>query len=301
MPAVTASGLRRMYGDDLALDDVGLTVDDGEIVVLIGPNGAGKTTLIRCLTGTTTPDGGAAEILGASPTAVDRERIALLPQDFDPPDRLSPLELVRYYAGLYVAPRDPEEALAAVGMDTARSTWYEDLSGGQQRRVCVATTLVNDPDVLFLDEPTTGIDPAGRRAVWDLIEKIRDEGTTIVLTTHNMQEAARLADRVVMLAAGRVVAAGVPAELVSRHGGSSQLVVETDSDVVPDTIEGWPVESTSSGFVVDGVTPSDIATIVRWLDGSAVEFEALHWHEPDLEDVYLTLAETDAGDMTGMS
>lgn len=301
MPTVTASGLRRSYDDVLALDGIDLSVDDGEIVVLIGPNGAGKTTLIRCLTGTTTPDDGDVAILGASPASVDRERIALLPQDFAPPDRLSPLELVRYYAGLYDAPRDPEEVLEAVGLDADRRTWYEDLSGGQQRRVCVATTLVNDPDLLFLDEPTTGIDPAGRRDVWDLIESIREGGTTIVLTTHDMQEATRLADRVVLLAAGRVVASGVPAELISRHGGSSQLLVETETEEVPDAIEGWTVESTSSGLILDGVTPSDIAAIVRWLDERGIEFGALHWREPDLEDVYLTLTETEAGDLTGLS
>jgi ABC-2 type transport system ATP-binding protein len=297
MPAVTASGLRRTYGDVVALDGVDLTVDDGEIVVLIGPNGAGKTTLIRCLTGTTTPDAGDVEILGTSPTSVDRERIALLPQDFAPPDRLSPLELVHYYAGLFDTPRDPEEVLEAVGLDVARSTWYEDLSGGQQRRVCVATTLVNDPDVLFLDEPTTGIDPTGRRDIWDLIGSIRETGTTIILTTHDMQEASQLADRVVMLADGSVIAAGVPSDLVSRHGGSSQLVVETRTNIVPEVIDGWPVEATSTGFLVDGVTPADIATLVRRFDDRGIEFDALHWREPDLEGVYLTLTEQESGDV----
>ncbi|MFC7240481.1 ABC transporter ATP-binding protein [Saliphagus sp. GCM10025317] len=226
---VDADDLEKSYGETVALSGVSLTVDPGEVVGLIGPNGAGKTTLVRALTGTTVPDSGSVTILGAEPSTVDRNRLSVLPQDFSPPDRLTARELLAYYAGLYDDARDPEAVLEDVGLETAGDTWYENLSGGQQRRVCVGAALVNDPDLLFLDEPTTGIDPAGRRTVWRLLEGLAAGGTTIVLTTHDMAEAERLADRVGLLANGSLLAEGAPLELVAEHGGSSRLKIELES------------------------------------------------------------------------
>src|SRR6056297_2069271 len=155
---LVAEELRKSYGDTTAVDGVSLTVDEGEVFGLIGPNGAGKTTLVRCLTGTTAYEG-TASVLGDPPKEVERSRIGLLPQSFSPPERLTARELLDYYAGLYGESRDPETVLEEVGLADDADTWYEKLSGGQQRRACVGITLVNDPDVLFLDEPTTGIDP----------------------------------------------------------------------------------------------------------------------------------------------
>ncbi|WP_227355109.1 ABC transporter ATP-binding protein [Haladaptatus salinisoli] len=286
--ALVAENVRRRYGDTVALDGVSLSVGAGEVFALIGPNGAGKTTLVRSLTGTTTPDEGRVSVLGVPPAEVDESRVGLLPQSFDPPARLSARELVRYYAGLYDDPRDPDEALAEVGLADAGETWYENLSGGQQRRACVAATLVNDPDVLFLDEPTTGIDPAGRRALWSLVEGLAAGGTTVFLTTHYMAEAERLADRVGLLADGNLVAVGTPESLVAEHGGESRLVVETAaSRVAVET--GFTVEETETGLVFDGVTPADIGAVVSELNDRGIEYEALTWTEPDLEDAYLRL------------
>src|SRR6056297_853038 len=179
--ALVAEDVRRRYGDTVALDGVSLSVGEGEVFALIGPNGAGKTTLVRALTGTTEPDSGAVSVFGTDPTEADRQRLGLLPQSFDPPERLTARELIEYYAGLYDEARDPEAVLSEVGLDSGDSTWYENLSGGQKRRTCVGTALVNDPDVLFLDEPTTGIDPGGRRALWSLIEELAERGTTVFL------------------------------------------------------------------------------------------------------------------------
>lgn len=293
MSVVTADGLYRRYGNVVALDGVDLAVEAGEVVGLIGPNGAGKTTLIRCLTGTTNPDAGTATLLGTDPSRADKEDIGLLPQSFDPPARLTAHELVQYHAGLYEDASDPTAVLKDVGIDADRDTWYQDLSGGQRRRVCVATALVNDPAVLFLDEPTTGIDPAGRRAVWDLIETLADGGTTVVLTTHDMGEAAHLADRVVLLAEGTVVARGPPDELVSEYGLSSRLRVRTDADAPPD-LDGFTVRTDAEGLLVESVGPGDIGEVVRALDAAEISFEALHWEEPGLEDVYLAAAGEDA-------
>ncbi|ELZ00886.1 ABC transporter ATP-binding protein [Natrialba asiatica] len=303
---VAATELAKTYGETVALDSASLTVDRGEVFALIGPNGAGKTTLVRALTGTTDPDSGSARVLDEPPAAVDRDRLGVLPQAFSPPDRLTARELLTYYAGLYEETRDPEAVLADVGLADAGDTWYEDLSGGQQRRVCVGATLVNDPDVLFLDEPTTGIDPAGRRTVWRLIEALADAGTTVVLTTHDMAEAERLADRVGLLSNGELVARGTPAELIDEHGGTSRLEIETDapSDAFADL--PFAVEQPTrgrqrdhQGVVVRDISPAEIGTVVDALETNDIEYSGLAWAEPDLEDVYLTLADAAERERTG--
>jgi len=292
--ALVAEDVRKHYGDTTALDGVSLSVDAGEVFALIGPNGAGKTTLVRALTGTTTPDEGRVRVHGDDPAAVDRSRIGLLPQSFDPPSRLTARELLDYYAGLYDETRAVDDVLDEVGLADADDTWYENLSGGQQRRVCVGATLVNDPDVLFLDEPTTGIDPAGRRALWALVEDLAAGGTTVFLTTHYMAEAEHLADRVGLLADGDLVAVGGPRALVAEHGGRSRLVVETDApaDAVAD---GFAVEATDAGLVFDDIDPTDIGDVVAALEDRDVAYESLTWTEPDLEDVYLRLTDGEIG------
>jgi len=300
MVAVAARDVVRRYGDTVALDGVSLEIDAGEIYCLIGPNGAGKTTLVRCLTGTTTLDAGEVEVLGGPPATVARHRVGLLPQSFAPASRLTPRELVGYYAGLYEESRDIDTVLAEVGLDAARTTWYEDLSGGEQRRVCVAAALVNDPEVLVLDEPTTGIDPAGRRAVWRLLESLRDAGTTVLVTTHDMGEATRLADTVGLLADGDLVASGSPSTLIESYGGGNRVVVETDA-AVDGAIAGFTPTETDTGLVFEGVAPTDIGAVVRGLDEAGIAFGGLRWREPDLEDVYLAVTEADRGTLEGGS
>ena len=295
-PVVVAEDVEKAYGDVAALDGVSLSVGGGEVFALVGPNGAGKTTLVRCLTGTAEPDAGSVELLGESPRDARKQRVGLLPQAFSPPERLTARELVSYYAGLYDDAREPEAVLDEVGLDPAEGTWYGDLSGGQQRRACVAAALVNDPDVLFLDEPTTGVDPAGRRALWSLFESLTDAGTTILLTTHDMAEAARLADRVALLAAGEVAATGTPGELVAEYAGDARLVVDTDEH--PD-LPGYDGERTDEGLVFRGVAPENIGEIATALDDAGVDFGALSWREPTLEDAYMALAgEAERGEVT---
>ncbi|PSP76487.1 ABC transporter ATP-binding protein [Halobacteriales archaeon QS_1_68_20] len=303
MDAIVAREVVKRYGSTVALDGVSLSVGAGEVFGLIGPNGAGKTTLVRALTGTTDPDEGEVALLEESPRSVGRDRIGLLPQAFLPADRLTARELVAYYAGLYDDARDPDAVLADVGLTDAADTRYEDLSGGQQRRACVGTALVNDPEVLFLDEPTTGIDPAGRRALWGLLEDLAACGTTILLTTHYMEEAERLADRVGLLAGGELLAVGTPAELIDEYGGESRVEIETAgqstgadaadapqlaADAAP--LDEYTVEVRGQGLVVRGVGPREIGDVVDALATASVEYESLTWAEPDLEDVYLNLS-----------
>ena len=285
---LVADDVRRTYGDTVALDGVSLSVGEGEVFGLIGPNGAGKTTLVRALTGTTDAEG-TVRVLGERPTEVDTQRVGLLPQSFTPPERLTARELVDYYAGLYDEARDPESVLTDVGLGDAGDTWYENLSGGQQRRVCVATALVNDPDVLFLDEPTTGIDPAGRRALWGLIEDLADGGTTVFLTSHSMDEVEQLADRVGLLNEGKLAAVGSPTDLVADHGGETRLVVRTDAgtDAVADA--GFVVEADAETLTFHDVDPKDIGRAVEALERAGVDYDSLTWKQPGLEEVYLRL------------
>ena len=288
MSVLVADDVSRSYGDTVALDGVSLSVDEGDVFALVGPNGAGKTTLVRALTGTT-EFAGSVELWGQQPTAVDRERIGLLPQSFTPPDRLTPRELLEYYAGLYDTARDVDGVLADVGLDSDDDTYYDNLSGGQQRRTCVATALVNDPDLLVLDEPTTGIDPAGRRNLWTLLEELAAAGTTIFLTTHYMEEAHHLADRVGLLADGELVALDDPDSLVVDYGGESLLLVTGEFPADVDTLLAYETTHHDGQLSVRNVPPEDIGAVVETLDGAEIAYDSVTWKEPTLEDVYLEL------------
>jgi ABC-2 type transport system ATP-binding protein len=291
---VNAENVSRRYGETVALSDVSFSVSAGEIFAIIGPNGAGKTTLIRALTGTTDADG-EVSVFGRPPTEVARGRIGLLPQEFTPADRLTARELVTYYAGLYDDARDPDAVLEDVGLTDSEGTFYEDLSGGQKRRVCVGTALVNEPELLILDEPTTGIDPTGRRELWDLIEGLADGGTTILLTTHYMAEAETLADRVALLSGGELVALDSPDELIARHGGDSRLVIEADDEArVGETLAAAGYERLpDERHVAVPAGPKEIPTIVEALEHNDVGYEGLVWRQPSLEEVYVALTGTD--------
>jgi len=288
---IEAENLRRSYGETVALDGVSLSVSAGDVLGLIGPNGAGKTTLVRALTGTTDAEG-TVRLFGADPTAVERSRIGLLPQSFDPADRLTARELLSYYAGLYDDARPVQDVLADVGLADDSETHYEDLSGGQQRRVCVGTALINDPDLLVLDEPTTGIDPAGRRAIWELLEGLADGGTTVLLTTHSMAEASRLADRVGLLADGALVALDSPEALVAAHGGETRLDVEIAGEPPGSLDLDAPWTAEDGRLVVRDIAPTDIGSVVERLAAAGLEPASLSWREPTLEDVYLDLTGT---------
>lgn len=290
---LNAENVRREYGGTVALDGVSLSVSEGTVFALIGPNGAGKTTLIRSLTGTTDAEG-EIELFGAPPQNTDTQQIGLLPQSFSPPERLTARELIDYYGGLYDHARPVEDVLNDVGMTSAADTWYENLSGGQQRRVCVGIALVNDPALLVLDEPTTGIDPAGRRDLWQLLETLTEGGTTIFLTTHYMDEAEYLADSVGLLADGSLIAEGAPEELIAEYGGKSRLEVELAESVEPTdaahTVESLgAVETTGRTISIHGITPRSIEDVLDALDLADIEYDALSWRQPDLESVYLTL------------
>lgn len=295
MEQVEADGLRKTYGETVALDGVSLSVEEGEVFALVGPNGAGKTTLVRCLTGTARPTDGEARLLGSPPDETDEARVAVLPQEFSPPERLTPDELVGYYGSLYPdeETRDPDALVDEMGLSKARETRYGDLSGGQKSRLKVAVSLVNDPDVLFLDEPTTGIDPEGREDVWGVVERLAAEGTTVFLTTHYMREVERLADRVALISEGAIVEVDETDAVVRKHAGEPRLVVRTvgPAEEAAETVssDGAGARVDGDELVFDGVEVDGIGDALDALDAAAVEYDEVRWREPGLEEAYLRL------------
>jgi ABC-2 type transport system ATP-binding protein len=217
-PVLTVTGLRKTFGATVAVDDVSLTVGRGEILGILGPNGAGKTTTVECLAGLQTPDAGAVEILGLDPrrdVEAVRQVLGIQLQESRLPAKIRVEEALRLYASFYEDPADVDELVALLGLEEKRCTAFDDLSGGQQQRLSIALALIGRPQVVVLDELTTGLDPRGRRETWALVEQVRDSGVTVLLVTHFMDEAEHLCDRIVVIDAGRVVAEGTPAELTA--------------------------------------------------------------------------------------
>ena len=228
---VEVRGLRKVDGTTTAVDDVSFSVAPGEIVGILGPNGSGKTTTVECLEGLRRPDGGDIRVLGLDPrtqVAALRRRMGCQLQDAALPDRLRVGEAVRLFAAVGGHRVDIDPLLAEWGLVEKRTAAFASLSGGQRQRLFVALALVNDPELVFLDEMTTGLDPVARRDAWRLVERVRARGTAVVLVTHFMDEAERLCDRLVVLRNGAVVATGTPAELVQRHGGGVTAAFSTE-------------------------------------------------------------------------
>lgn len=219
--AVDVRGLRKRYGDVTAVDGIDLGIRRGEVFGLLGPNGAGKSTTVEILQGNRDRDAGEVSVLGSDPAAGTRawrSRVGIVWQDESAPAELTVRETVRHFAGYYPRPRDPEEVIGLVGLEAKADSRIKALSGGQRRRLDVALGVIGGPDLLLLDEPTTGFDPAARRQFWTLIRALADEGTTIVLTTHYLEEAEALVHRLAIVAGGRIVAEGEPGALRERYG-----------------------------------------------------------------------------------
>ncbi|WP_275559307.1 ABC transporter ATP-binding protein [Streptomyces sp. 5-6(2022)] len=273
--AVRVRGLRKRYGAVTALDGVDLGIRQGEVFGVLGPNGAGKSTTVEILQGHRSRDAGEVTVLGRDPASGGREwrsRVGIVWQDESAPAELTVRETVRHFARYYPRPRDPEEIIGLVGLEDKAGSRIKALSGGQRRRLDVALGVIGGPELLLLDEPTTGFDPAARRRFWELIRRLADEGTTIVLTTHYLDEAEALSDRLAVIAAGRVVAGGTPAELRERHGGRATV--------------HWS-EPGGGARREETETPTrTVAELMRRFDG---EIPGLRISRPTLEDVYLRL------------
>jgi ABC-2 type transport system ATP-binding protein len=272
-PAVEVSALRKAYGPKKAVDGLDLVVQRGEILAVLGPNGAGKTTTVEVLEGFRRRDAGEVRVLGEDPATAGRawrSRIGVVLQGTDDLAEATVGELVRHFARYYPDPRDPDDVIDAVGLREKVRVRTRQLSGGQRRRLDVALGIVGRPELVFLDEPTTGFDPQARRSFWDLIAGLRDDGTTILLTTHYLEEAEQLADRVVVVDRGRVVADGTPADLGGRS--ARQAVVR------------WTTEHGPREVRTDAPTSTVAELAARY-----GEVPGLQVLRPTLEDVYLSL------------
>jgi ABC-2 type transport system ATP-binding protein len=274
--AVAVRGLRKRYGDYEALRGIDFTIDTGEVFGLLGPNGAGKTTTVEILEGYRTRDGGDVEVLGVDPQRASpswREDLGVVLQSSSLYPALTVRESLRIFAGYYREPRDPGEVIDLIGLGEKADARVRTLSGGQKRRLDLGLALIGDPELIFLDEPTTGFDPGARRAAWETIRNLRELGKTVLLTTHYLDEAEQLADRVAVLRDGTIVREGTPAELT---GGTSETEIRyrlDGDDIVERTLE--PTRR------LHELTAEAIAR--------GVELESLEVRRPTLEEVYLEL------------
>jgi ABC-2 type transport system ATP-binding protein len=278
MDAVEVRGLRKAYGDVEAVRGIDFTIEVGEVFALLGPNGAGKTTTVEILEGYRERDSGDVLVLGEDPARAGgdfRERIGVVLQSADPAyPVLRVHEVVELFAGYFREPREPADVIALVGLSEKRDTLVRNLSGGQRRRLDLAIALVGDPELVFLDEPTTGFDPAARRGAWGLIGNLRSLGKTILLTTHYLEEAEQLADRVAVINAGRIVALGAPNELTGQE--KTEIVFRDNGREVR-------LETDAPTRTLNELTSEALAR--------GRELEALEVRRRSLEDVYLALTE----------
>ncbi len=292
--AITVAGLRKSYGAVRAVRDVSFSVGRGEIVALLGPNGAGKTTTLEILEGFRTRDGGEVQVLGLDPGSKSaarelRERTGLVLQDIAVEPYLTVRETIARQAGYYRAPRDVSAVISLTGLDGLERRKVRSLSGGQKRRLDLALGLIGGPEVLYLDEPTTGFDPAARRGAWDLVRQLCAAGTTILLTTHDMAEAQALADRVVLLSDGAVVAEGPPADLGRTEAEQARITFTLPPGVA---IADLPVAGTQKegSVVIETARPvAELHRLTSWAVRHDVMLSGLTVDRPSLEDVYLRL------------
>ena len=295
-PVIHVSGIRKTYGRTVAVDDVSFDVDEGEIFGLIGPNGAGKTTTMECVEGLRTRDRGAVSVLGLDPFRDVRtlqNRIGVQLQEAQLQKRIKVWEAVDLWASLYAKPLNGERLLEQLGLTDKRNAWFMTLSGGQKQRLFIALALINDPELVFLDELTTGLDPQARRAIWDLVRGIRERGKTVFLTTHLMEEAERLCDRVAIIDHGRIVDIGTPAALVTRHCPERTVILVTDDTTAEERFRAMPrvtaVTRHDGRFTILGRGDDLVTNVIHCLSENRIRVTDFRTELPNLEDVFIKL------------
>jgi len=295
-PVIQASAVRKTYGRAVAIDDVSFEVREGEIFGLIGPNGAGKTTTMECVEGLRKPDRGTIRVLGLDPIRdVYRlqNRIGVQLQEAQLQKRIKVREAVDLWASLYDRTVDGGRLLAQLGLADKRDAWFMTLSGGQKQRLSIALALINDPEVVFLDELTTGLDPQARRAIWDLVRGIRDRGKTVFLTTHLMEEAERLCDRVAIIEHGRVIDVDTPEGLVRRHCPERTVILATGDAGAERHLRAVPrvtdVVQEDERITIRGAGEDLVTQVIHCLSEHRIRVHEFRTVVPTLEDVFLRL------------
>jgi len=293
---IEVSHLRKTYGSTVAVEDVSFDVFEGEIFGLIGPNGAGKTTTMECVAGIRKADGGTTSILGLDPRKdiyALQTRIGVQLQQAQLQKRIRVWEAVDLWSSLYPRVTDARVLLEQLGLAEKRNATFMTLSGGQKQRLFVALALINDPEVVFLDELTTGLDPQARRAIWDLVNGIRKRGKTVFLTTHLMEEAERLCDRVAIVEHGRLIELGVPADLVRKHCPERGVVFTSDRKELAPALERIPgiesVRADGSSYDIRGRGDAMVTGVIRFIAEQDLTVSDFRTVFPTLEDVFLKL------------
>jgi ABC-2 type transport system ATP-binding protein len=295
-PVISVSQLGKRYGSTVAVEDVSLDVYEGEIFGLIGPNGAGKTTTMECVQGLRKADCGTISVLGLDPRRDAqrlRERIGVQHQEAHLQKRIKVWEAVDLWSRLYTGVVDADALLTRLGLKDKHDAWFMTLSGGQKQRLFIALALIHDPEVIFLDELTTGLDPQARRAIWELITDIRDRGKTVFLTTHLMEEAERLCDRVAIIEHGRLIEMGTPAGLVDKHCPERTVVFTSDRSGMAGSLKRLPtVRSTSqsgTAYTIHGEGDEFVTDIIQFIANESIRVSGFRTERPTLEDVFLKL------------
>ena len=296
-PVIRVSGVRKTSGSTVAVADVSFDVRHGEIFGLIGPNGAGKTTTMECIEGLRTPDRGGISVLGLDPFRQVyklQHRIGVQLQQAQLQKRIKVWEAVDLWASLYRKKAvDGERLLAQLGLTDKRDAWFMNLSGGQKQRLFIALALINDPEVVFLDELTTGLDPQSRRAIWELVRGIRERGKTVFLTTHLMEEAERLCDRVAIIEHGRIIDIDTPERLVARHCPQRTVVLATDDPRAEERFRALPgvqsVVRADLRCTIRGNGDDLVTEVIHCLSENRIRVTDFRTILPNLEDVFLKL------------
>jgi ABC-2 type transport system ATP-binding protein len=293
---VHVSGIRKTYGETVAVDDVSFDVREGEIFGLIGPNGAGKTTTMECVEGLRKPDRGTISVLSLDPRRDARalqNRVGVQLQQAQLQKRIKVWEAVDLWASLYPRAVNGDALLERLGLADKRNAWFMTLSGGQKQRLFIALALIHDPEVVLLDELTTGLDPQARRAIWDMVRGIRERGKTVLLTTHLMEEAERLCDRVAIIERGRVIDIGTPEELVRRYCPEQTVSIATTDLDARNRLAGIPglesVEQDGTRFTLRGRSEDFVTDVIHCISEHRMSVTEFRSERSNLEDVFLKL------------
>jgi ABC-2 type transport system ATP-binding protein len=295
MPAaIEVHGLAKSYGDVRAVNGIDFSVREGEVFAFLGPNGAGKTTTVEILEGLRKRTSGDVRVLGLDPwtDATELHRMTgVIPQDFRFFDKIHPKEAIEYYGVLFGTKPDANGLLARVGLLEKADARYDTLSGGQKQKLGLALALTNDPKICFLDEPTTGLDPQARRAIWAVIRQLRDEGRTVFLTTHYLEEAELLANQVAIIDHGRIIAAGSPADIIDQHGRPDRLKVQAPPSLAPYLHDKLGLETHAMDGRVEVTMhdKSDALRVLSAIESSGIPWQGFETEKDTLEDVFVAL------------